>query len=175
VFDCAIASGCPVPDGRLISRIADEVADSPPDAFSPASAQAPAASRGLLELLTGVADGRPGQGRDHPVAALLALAAGAVAAGCRSFTAIAGWAADVPAGGVYLTARPTPPCFLAWGCASKPVPPFPQRNHPSSSERPAALGVYTALPARVIERDGQSAALPGIWDCCLRRASSGRR
>jgi hypothetical protein len=31
------------------------------------------------------------------VAAVLALAAGAVVAGSRSFTAIAGWAADVPA------------------------------------------------------------------------------
>jgi hypothetical protein len=34
----------------------------------------------------------------HPVAAVLALSAAAVVAGCRSFTAIAGWAADVPAG-----------------------------------------------------------------------------
>jgi hypothetical protein len=48
-------------------------------------------------LLAGVSDGRPGRGRDHPVAAVLALAAAAVAAGSRSFTAIAGWAADVPA------------------------------------------------------------------------------
>ena len=52
----------------------------------------------LLELLAAVSDGRPGQGRDHPVPAVLALAAGAVVAGMRSFTAIAGWAADVPAG-----------------------------------------------------------------------------
>jgi Transposase IS66 family/DDE_Tnp_1-associated len=49
-------------------------------------------------LLAGVSDGRPGRGRDHPVAAVLALAAAAVVAGSRSFTAIAGWAADVPAG-----------------------------------------------------------------------------
>jgi hypothetical protein len=52
----------------------------------------------LLELLTSVSDGRPGQGRDHPVPAVLAMAAGAVVAGMRSFTAIAGWAADAPAG-----------------------------------------------------------------------------
>jgi DDE_Tnp_1-associated len=52
----------------------------------------------LLELPPGVTDGRPSQGRDHPVAAVLALAAAAVVAGSRSFTAIAGWAADVPAG-----------------------------------------------------------------------------
>ena len=78
--DCAIAGGRPVPDGR-------------PGALCPA----PAACRDLLELLAGVTDGRPGQGRDHPVAAVLALAAAAVVAGSRSFTAIAGRAADVPA------------------------------------------------------------------------------
>jgi predicted transposase YbfD/YdcC len=80
VPDCAIAGGRPVPDGR-------------PAAPCPA----PAACRDLLELLAGVTDERPGQGRDHPVAAVLALAAAAVVAGSRSFTAIAGWAADVPA------------------------------------------------------------------------------
>ena len=52
----------------------------------------------LLELLAQVPAGRPGQGRDHPVAVVLALAAAAVVAGMRSFTAIAGRAADVPAG-----------------------------------------------------------------------------
>ncbi len=56
------------------------------------------ACRDLLELLAGVSDGRAGQGRDHPVTAVLALAAAAVVAGSRSFAAIAGWAADVPAG-----------------------------------------------------------------------------
>ena len=59
--------------------------------------RAPATGRDLLELLAKVGDGRPGQGRDHPVAAVLALAAAAVVAGSRSFTAVAGWAADVPA------------------------------------------------------------------------------
>ena len=93
MLDCAIASGCPAPDGRLISRLADDLADRRPAA----SGAAPAVCRDLLELLAGVTDGRPGQGRDHPVAAVLALAAAAVVAGSRSFTAIAGWAADVPA------------------------------------------------------------------------------
>src|SRR5216684_2717552 len=37
----------------------------------------------LLELLAQVSDGRPGQGRDHPVAVVLALAAAAVVAGMR--------------------------------------------------------------------------------------------
>jgi predicted transposase YbfD/YdcC len=54
--------------------------------------------RDLLELLAGVTNGRPGQGRDHPVTAVLALAAAVVVTGSRSFAAIAGWAADVPAG-----------------------------------------------------------------------------
>jgi predicted transposase YbfD/YdcC len=50
----------------------------------------------LLELFAGVPDGRTGQGRDHPVAAVLALAAAAVVAGMKGYTAITGWVADVP-------------------------------------------------------------------------------
>ena len=51
----------------------------------------------LLELLRTVADGRCDQGRDHPVAAVLAVAAAATVAGMRGYRAIAGWIADVPA------------------------------------------------------------------------------
>ena len=94
MLDCAIARGRPAPDGRLISRLSDDRPDRRPAAAGPA----PVGCRDLLELLAGVSDGRPGRGRDHPVAAVLALAAAAVVAGSRSFTAIAGWAADVPAG-----------------------------------------------------------------------------
>ena len=93
MLDCAIAGGRLVPDGRLISRLADDLAGGRFAAFGPV----PTNRRDLLELLAGVSDGRPGQGRDHPVAAVLALSAAAVVAGSRSFTAIAGWAADVPA------------------------------------------------------------------------------
>jgi len=51
----------------------------------------------LLQRFTAVSDGRSDQGRDHPVAVVLTLyAAAAVLAGMRSFTAIAGWIADVP-------------------------------------------------------------------------------
>lgn len=50
----------------------------------------------LLELFGSVPDGRPGQGRDHPVAAVLALAAAAVVAGMKGYTAITGWVKDVP-------------------------------------------------------------------------------
>jgi predicted transposase YbfD/YdcC len=92
VVDCVIAGGRLVPDGRLISRLADDLAGGRLAAPGPAPDR-----RDLLGLLAGVSDGRPGQGRDHPVAAVLALAAAALVAGSRSFTAIAGWAADVPA------------------------------------------------------------------------------
>jgi predicted transposase YbfD/YdcC len=50
----------------------------------------------LLKLFAGVSDGRMGPGRDHPVAAVLALAAAAVVAGMKGYTAITGWVADVP-------------------------------------------------------------------------------
>lgn len=68
----------------------------------------------LLELFAGVSDGRMGPGRDHPVAAVLALAAAAVVAGMRGYTAITGWVADVPPAilaGLYLRsgAAPAPP------------------------------------------------------------------
>jgi hypothetical protein len=52
----------------------------------------------LLELFAGVSDGRASQGRDHPVAAVLALAAAAVVAGMKGYAAITGWVADVSAG-----------------------------------------------------------------------------
>jgi len=50
----------------------------------------------LLKLFGSVSDGRSDQGRDHPVAAVLALAAAAVVAGMKGYTAIAGWVRDVP-------------------------------------------------------------------------------
>ncbi|HEX5297697.1 MAG TPA: ISAs1 family transposase [Streptosporangiaceae bacterium] len=70
--------------------------------------------RDLLELFAGVSDGRAGQGRDHPAAAVLALAAAAVVAGMKGYTAITGWVADVPPAvlaGLYLRAgaAPAPP------------------------------------------------------------------
>jgi predicted transposase YbfD/YdcC len=60
------------------------------------SGPVPDTCRGLLELFGGVPDGRTGQGRDHPVAAVLALAAAATVAGMKGYTAITGWVADVP-------------------------------------------------------------------------------
>jgi predicted transposase YbfD/YdcC len=50
----------------------------------------------LLRRFGAVSDGRSEQGRDHPVAVVLTLCAAAVLAGMCSFTAIAGWVADVP-------------------------------------------------------------------------------
>ncbi|MGH3686516.1 MAG: transposase family protein [Pseudonocardiaceae bacterium] len=51
----------------------------------------------MLRRFVAVSDGRSDQGRDHPVAVVLTLCAAAVLGGMRSFTAIAGWVADVPA------------------------------------------------------------------------------
>jgi predicted transposase YbfD/YdcC len=71
-----------------------------PAAADSLDADLPAAALDGLDLLqrfAGVSDGRSGQGRDHPVAVVLTLCAAAVLAGMRSFTAIAGWVADVPA------------------------------------------------------------------------------
>ena len=72
------------------------------------------ACRDLLGLFAAVSDGRVGQGRDHPVAAVLALAAAAVVAGMKGYTAITGWVADVP------------PAILAdlyLRCGAAPAPP----------------------------------------------------
>jgi len=86
----------------------------PAPAASIVSLPVPGEGCDLLELLSGVPDGRTGQGRDHPVAAVLALAAAAVVAGMKGYTAISGWVADVPPpvlAGLYLRcgAAPAPP------------------------------------------------------------------
>jgi predicted transposase YbfD/YdcC len=47
-------------------------------------------------LLLAASDGRSDQGRDHPVAVVLALVAAATVAGLKGYTAISGWVADVP-------------------------------------------------------------------------------
>ena len=94
MIQSAIASENPAPAWRWMTRLAEVPAGD----LLAGGAEAPAACPGLLDLLAAVSDGRLGQGRDHPVPAVLALAAGAVVAGMRSFTAIAGWIADVPAG-----------------------------------------------------------------------------
>jgi predicted transposase YbfD/YdcC len=71
------------------------IADCGPVAPAP-SAAVTEASDDLLKLFSSVPDGRSGQGRDHPVAVVLALAAAAVVAGMKGYTAIAGWVRDVP-------------------------------------------------------------------------------
>jgi hypothetical protein len=50
----------------------------------------------LREHLRAVPDPRHRRGIRHSVLSILGIAAAAVAAGCRSFTAIGEWAADVP-------------------------------------------------------------------------------
>ena len=69
---------------------------SDPDAGTGLAAVAVGGSD-LRRQFAGVSDGRSDQGRDHPVGVVLTLCAAAVLAGSRSFTAIAGWVADVPA------------------------------------------------------------------------------
>jgi hypothetical protein len=49
----------------------------------------------LLQRFASVSDERPGQGRDHLIAVVLTLCVAAVLAGMRSFTAIAGWDAEL--------------------------------------------------------------------------------
>jgi predicted transposase YbfD/YdcC len=61
-------------------------------------AEAAVAGPDLLKRFAGISDRRSDQGREHPVAVVLTLCAAAVLAGMRSFTAIAGWITDVPAG-----------------------------------------------------------------------------
>lgn len=51
----------------------------------------------LLDHFAEVSDPRRVRWVDHPVSVVLALCAGAVVAGMRSFTAIAGWVTDTPA------------------------------------------------------------------------------
>jgi hypothetical protein len=92
----------------------------------------------LLELFGSVPDGRSGQGRDHPVAVVLALAAAAVVAGMRGYTAIAGWVKDVPPpvlADLYLRAGdgpalPPSQTTTLWECLlpGGPPPPRPGRR-----------------------------------------------
>jgi predicted transposase YbfD/YdcC len=74
----------------------------------------------LLQRFAVVPDGRSDQGRDHPVAVVLTLCAAAVLAGMRSFTAIAGWIADVPTELLAQLHARTP------GCPSTPT--FPSKT-----------------------------------------------
>ena len=150
MLDCAIARGRPAPCGRLISRLAGDLAGGRLADAGPA----PVLCRGLLELLTGVSDGRPGQGRDHPVAVVLALAAGAVLAGSRSFTAIAGWAADVPAD---MLADLYRRCGAARPCAGPPSKATIWRVVTGADA--AALDAVTG--AWLMERAGAAADLAG--------------
>ena len=101
----AIAESCATAIDRVVS---DPEAR---DCLAAAAVEGPE----LLRRFAGVSDGRSDQGRDHPVAVVLTLCAAAVLAGMRSFTAIAGWVADVPAD---LLAR----LYL------KPAPGFPSRH-----------------------------------------------
>jgi predicted transposase YbfD/YdcC len=78
--------------------VVESVSDTVPASAGPVvSVPVARVCSGLLEVLGGVSDGRSDQGRDHPVSVVLALAAAAVVAGMRGYTAITGWVSDVPA------------------------------------------------------------------------------
>jgi predicted transposase YbfD/YdcC len=78
-----------------VSQSAILIADPSP-APLPGDVSFTPSCHGLLDLLLAVSDGRSGQGRDHPVAVVLALVAAATVAGLKGYTAISGWVADVP-------------------------------------------------------------------------------
>ncbi|MGW3851533.1 transposase family protein [Streptomyces fagopyri] len=84
---------CAIPDA-LLSAFGGLVSAS--TSAEPAVQVTPDVLRGLLAWLGQVGDGRQERGRLYPVPAVLALAAGAVAAGMRSFAGIASWVSDVP-------------------------------------------------------------------------------
>jgi predicted transposase YbfD/YdcC len=83
----------PVIGDAYATALDGAVAGESPDADLPSAALY---DPDLLQRFSAVSDGRGAQGRDHPVAVVLTLCAAAVLAGMRSFTAIAGWVADVP-------------------------------------------------------------------------------
>jgi predicted transposase YbfD/YdcC len=109
----------------------------------------------LLRRFAGISDGRSDQGRDHPVAVVLTLCAAGVLAGMRSFTAIAGWVADVPA---ELLAR----------LYAASVPACPSKTTPSKTTLWRVLtGVDTsavdaAIGSWLVERAHQATAAAGV-------------
>jgi len=78
-----------------VPQSATLIADPSPVPLSEDASFTPSC-HGLLDLLLAVCDGRSDQGRDHPVAVVLALVAAATVAGLKGYTAISGWIADVP-------------------------------------------------------------------------------
>ena len=92
----------------------------------------------LLRRFAAVSDGRGEQGRDHLVAVVLTLCAAAVLGGMRSFTAIAGWVADVPAevlARLYAQGRSKTILERPWGSQVAR-----QNEHPASGWK------YTVMP-----------------------------
>jgi hypothetical protein len=73
----------------LVSRFGQELSDTD-------ELEGRATAQDLLAHFLCIPDPRKVAWVEHPLAAVLALAAGAVVAGIRSFTAIAGWIEDAP-------------------------------------------------------------------------------
>ena len=118
----------------------------------------------LLKLFAGISDGRVGTGRDHPVAAVLALSAAAVVAGMKGYTAITGWVADVP------------PAILAdlyLRSGAAPVPPLAEDGIPEilaeqrlGHQAPGMRGLYAHASDRMREELKQ--ALQARWQESLK-------
>lgn len=129
----------------------------------------------LLQRFAVVSDGRNDQGRDHPVAVVLVLCAAAVLGGMRSFTAIAGWVADVPVALLDTLYRR--------GAGDRQVEPFPSKTtlwRVLTGADPAAVNTAiggwllaqaaraTAEPAEPAEkRLGEPGPSPGIASSSL--------
>ena len=84
------------PEPGACSVLVSSLSHRSPSGQDPDGEQLTAAVTGLLERFAAIPDHRNLTWVDHPLPAVLALCAGAVVAGMRSFTAIAGWIADAP-------------------------------------------------------------------------------
>jgi hypothetical protein len=73
----------------------------------------------LLAYLAAVPDPRASAGRRHPLVAILAVAAAAVLAGARSFTAIAEWPPTLPSRSARRSA-PAATCPTTGRCRPRP-------------------------------------------------------
>lgn len=140
----------------------------------------------LLRRFSAVSDGRGAQGRDHPVAVVVTLCEAAVLAGMRSFTAIAGWVAEVPTELlVALCGRPAkrdsrslfPSKSTLWrvltGADAAAIGAWPHaqataRDHADPGDAAGAGAAGTTLVAIAV--DGKTAATPPVRNSPASRA-----
>lgn len=130
----------------------------------------------LLRRFAGLSDGRSDQGRDHPVAPVLTLCAAAVLAGMGSFTAIAGWVADVPTdllARLYRTPAPGfPSKTTLWrvltGVDASAVDAaigawlLEQAHRAGTSQQPAQQPAHPTVDTPTVDTEGAAGALLGV-------------